>query len=610
MPKKQPLTKRHGPGCLMLFALPFACFGAFMGWRFFSAVATWRDAARWVETPAAITSLELKRHRGDEGGTSYSVKADYNYEFAGRNYSGDRVGLFSGSDNVSNYNQRLHARLKEQRKSGSGVCYVNPFEPSEALLDRGMRLGMLAFHIPFVLLFGGFGFGALAGAAMAMRSSRSERQLAALYPDEPWRWNPAWESGTIRAGGQTKLVAWVAVAVAYNLVCGLTLLVGLATEKPGSTIMLIIAGLNLAGLLLAAAVAWKLWRRLRYGVSELQLASTPGVVGGQLTGVVIIPAVVAPSDSFLAKLECQEQRTHRSSDGESTQWNTTWDAEQSIRRTLDSGDPTQTNVPVSFTIPSDAKATDPLADKPVKWELKVTAETPGPGYEAQFEVPVFLTEDSCDGVTADEGPQSEYAEHLTLEDRLALEKIRVEANDEHQLTIVAPPLRQKLAAFLTAAFTVGWCGVAVFLFQQEAWIPWIIAAVFAFFGLVLIAATIETALSSSELSITGDRWVARNGWYGLRPTKRFTRDKISRLSLSTILSSTTGSGPTKSWKNLKAKLNGGKQVTLVTHLSDRHTEQALLEELRRRAGLDDQGQRPKDKESPEWDNLMDLPAEE
>ncbi len=423
MPKKQPLTKRHGPGCLMLFALPFACVGAFMGWRFFSAVVTWRDAARWVETPAAITSLELKRHTGDEGGTSYSVKAAYNYEFAGRKHSGDRVGLFSGSDNVSNYNRQLFKRLERARDNNAALCYVNPFDPSEALLDRGMRLGMLLFHVPFVLMFGGFGFGMLAGGALAIRSARAERRLSKLYPDEPWRWNPAWQTDTIRQSGRY-MPAWIAAAVAYNLVCGVTLLVGLAMESPGTTVMLIIAGLNLAGLVLAAVVGWKVWRRLRYGVSQLQLATTPGVVGGQLTGVVTIPATVPARAGFLSRIQCLEQRTRSNSDGNTTQWFNCWDAEQSTRTTFDSGDVGQTNFPVSFTIPSDAKPTDPLADRPVKWELKVTAETPGPSYAAEFEVPVFLTEDSRDGVVAEDRTPLEYEDVLTLAARLAREDPR------------------------------------------------------------------------------------------------------------------------------------------------------------------------------------------
>ncbi len=75
------------------------------------------------------------------------------------------------------------------------------------------------------------------------------------------------------------------------------------------------------------------------------------------------------------------------------------------------------------------------------------------------------------------------------------------------------------------------------------------------------------------------------------------------------MSQTTGDGPTQSWKNLQAQLNDGKKITLVTHLTGRHTEEALLQELRRRAGLIELGARPQEAESQEWDKLMDLPED-
>ena len=60
MPNTRPKLA-NGPGCLMLFALPFIAFGAGMGGCAGWTAVKVRDSQHWKEVPAVIKSAELKR---------------------------------------------------------------------------------------------------------------------------------------------------------------------------------------------------------------------------------------------------------------------------------------------------------------------------------------------------------------------------------------------------------------------------------------------------------------------------------------------------------------------------------------------------------------------
>lgn len=600
-------SSRWGIGCALLFALPFAGVGAFMGYRFVSSILTWRDAAGWVETTAQIDSLELERHRGKDS-TSYQVVAEYTYQYDGSAYHGDRVGLFSGSDNVGDYHRMTHARLKSLRKRKQPIpCYVDPDNPQQALLDRQMRLGLLTFHAPFVVGFGAVGFGMLGWAAAGVWKQGSAKELAKLHPDEPWRWKPEWESGLVRSSGVGKMAAWMLVALLWNATCGTLLAVAFAMESPGLTIFWVIVGLNLLGAVLLLYALFLFWRHLRYGTSELQLASVPGVIGGNLTGVVTLPARVPDEEGFNTKLLCQRQTTTRSGGESNTTIVTVWEDERLIGKTLDSGDPSKTAVPVMFTIPSDATATDPEAGAPVSWKLKITAAAPGPDYLAEFEVPVFLTKDSRDGVTREDQPLTEYEAEPPLAALLGRERIRLEDRGQWDLRVTAPPLRNPLGALSAGLFTAVLYVVAVVMFTQGMLIFPIILSLVGLIGLFI---TGESALNSSQLTIDGDRWTAASGWYGFRKTRRFHAGDIRKISLKQVMTSSSGSGDSKKWNHLRAKLKDGDKVILVHYLENRLAERKLLAELNRQAGLDRGGDARKDDASGQWGDVMDLPAEE
>jgi len=63
---------------LILFALPFAGGGTFVGYLAGSTVVTWARAQSWDEVPAHILSADLDVNSGDDS-TTYRVRAVYQY---------------------------------------------------------------------------------------------------------------------------------------------------------------------------------------------------------------------------------------------------------------------------------------------------------------------------------------------------------------------------------------------------------------------------------------------------------------------------------------------------------------------------------------------------
>lgn len=162
-----PRTPRTTPAAqpsrwlLTLFALPFAAVG--VGMLLLSVLPTlydWTRMQSWQPVDATLLSARLDVHSGKS--RTYSVSARYRFEVAGRTLEGQRVAISEGADNIGDFHQRLGERLERAQAQGQTVrAWVDPSNPADAVIDRSLRGGLLAFKMAFVLLFGGVGLGLL-----------------------------------------------------------------------------------------------------------------------------------------------------------------------------------------------------------------------------------------------------------------------------------------------------------------------------------------------------------------------------------------------------------------------------------------------------------------
>ncbi len=136
---------------------------------------------KWVETPCLI--LESKFQRDDD---QYKVRVTYEYEIAGELFQGDqfRSPNHIQKERISRSDQHWRKQLKKGNRT---VCYVDPHDPSSAVLDRKFSYLMLLGAIP--LVFVAIGAGGLIAAPRMIAASRDQgAQLAeALSRQDPSR---------------------------------------------------------------------------------------------------------------------------------------------------------------------------------------------------------------------------------------------------------------------------------------------------------------------------------------------------------------------------------------------------------------------------------------
>ena len=390
---KKPITSA-GFGCLLLIALPFAAVGAGMAVWIVCNLVAYARMASWEETPAKVRHAELKAH-SDTDGDTYEVVAEYEYHYGGRKYVGHRVEIDSGADNFGSFQRDAHRQLSACQKSGRPFhCFVNPADPSQAVLFREMRWEIIGAKMIFALAGGAVGFGTLAFAVMRMRRYRTEKRRSADYPEQPWLWRPEWADGRIPSASKFRLAFAWAVAVVCNAISSLFLIV-LFTENDLPLLFYLfllfpVASLGILAWALVITVRW-----FRYGTSVFQMAAVPGVIGGQLAGVIHVRVKVQPPDGFRLGLKCLREGAESET--------VLWEDEQVVARQLRQADPARTAIPVLFNIPYECEETS--GAPATRWRL----EAKGGSFHATFEAPVFKTDASDPNFVPDRKAIADYA---------------------------------------------------------------------------------------------------------------------------------------------------------------------------------------------------------
>jgi hypothetical protein len=145
---------KHGRyGLAALFVIFAAIGGGLLYPLGIRPIARTIEAESWVTTSCKVLRAEVRSHDSDDG-TTYSVYVLYQYEFNGQIYKSDRFGFVGGSSSGFERKARIVNAYKEAARP---VCYVNPRDPSQAVLKRGFRAALLVILFPLVFLLVGVG---------------------------------------------------------------------------------------------------------------------------------------------------------------------------------------------------------------------------------------------------------------------------------------------------------------------------------------------------------------------------------------------------------------------------------------------------------------------
>jgi hypothetical protein len=574
MKSKMTRSDKKGMGCLILFALPFAGVGLFVGYLALSMLSGWVQVLGWQEVPARIHAVELIEHVGDDS-TSYSVEAQYEYRFRGDTYIGDRVSLTDSADNIGSFHEDVYQELARYRDSGEPFrCFVNPDDPADSILYRDLRWGLLGLMLVFALVFGGVGFGFMIGAVVGQRIVTKEARLKADHPEEPWLWDHTWVGGRIKSGSKAKAIGITIFATLWNLISLPPSFLIWDELAAGNRIILLVLLFPLVGIFMAIA-AGRMWLQyFRFSQSLFEMRRFPGVLGGMLQGHILTGMKAAPEKGVRLTLSCIRKESSGSGKNRSTSERVLWQETDLIDRAHLAYTPHGWRIPVELGIPYDAgpaSSTDD-DDESVFWRLEASAVLPGVDYEADFKVPIFKTDDSDPEFEREPRESSSVFSAAALEEELGAVGIHVESTPAGGRRIVFSRGRNLGAAIGLTIFLAIWTGAIWLMLHFGA--PIIFPIFFGVFELLLLYGAVDLWLTRRVIEINSVELAYSKGIFG--PGKQTVIPAHEIVSIKPNRGMQSG---TKLYYQIEVRSRGDEKHTIATQIGSLQLTRSLINEI-------------------------------
>lgn len=379
-------------------------------------------------------------------------------------------------------------------------------------------------------------------------------------PNLPWTCREDWAKGEIKSGGGFS--AWIAwVFAVWLTVSGMVVAVrGVsgANGVEGGAIVFLLLGAGAGFCLLAIHLTI---RRHRFGCSTLRLTTVPGVLGGALAGVIHTERPLRAQD-FRLHLGCYEVTTDRDGAREELKW----ESEKTLRGEVTAGG---AGVPVLFQIPHWCPSSAVTGDRRrIVWRLEVTGRTPGTGYHAQFEVPIFRTSQSREDAPALPEPAAGFAKTIDAAS-LGIIVRPVSGGTE----FIFPAARNLQLGLGLGAFTAIWqLFLIIFYNKAEKWFVIVWSAIL----LLLLHTLIGIWTVRSRLVVGPNGIELTRRWFVFSFHKQIARGDVLEVRPKSALSSGT-----TTYYDLVAVTDIGKFVKLASLIRGAQESAWLAQEIKK-----------------------------
>lgn len=371
-----------------MFALAFAAVGLWMLWSISTTLFDAWQTRDWQPVQARLLTAGYTTNTGSEADT-YEAYARYSYVFNAQTFTGDRVALSSGGDNIGKFQRNLGRRLSAAQARGETITvWVDAANPSRSIVDRSIRWELLGFKSIFLLVFGGLGFGLL---IWVWRAPPTVDQTLPKYQHSPWLLNDKWQTESIRSDSKNAMWgAWLFAAF-WNLISAPLpfLIYGEVVEKQNHLALIgLLFPLVGIGLLVWAIRRTREWRR--FGPTPVVLDPFPGSIGGHVGGTIDTNLPFDGAQRFLLTLSSIHSYESGSGDSRSQREKALWQDELVARS---EPGPTGTRLTFRFDVPGDLEESDAeqRGDSFHLWRLNVRAELADADLDRDFTIPVYAT---------------------------------------------------------------------------------------------------------------------------------------------------------------------------------------------------------------------------
>lgn len=427
------------------------------------------------------------------------------------------------------------------------------------------------------LAFGGVGVAVYLLTRAGFRAQAREEDLRAAYPNEPWKWREDWANGRMKSS--TKGVArflW-GFAILWNLISTPMILVLLPEEVIEKQNYGALFGLifPLVGIGLLVAATRKTIQERKFGDCAFVMQRTPGVLGGDLAGTIVIPRGMATAETLSVRLSCIHAVTHRSGKSTTTDEHVLWQAEEPALHLAPAAEESALGAAVRFTIPYDSRPTETIdGNSRIFWKLEASADVPGVDFAAVFEVPVFKTGDSSPGKTEEELRSEELRNQPPILSPVDLSAVSINATAGGGTEFVIHPAGKMPGMAGAVVFALIFGGVGIGIGYLGA--PILFPLVFVGFALLIIFLMIFTAFGESRIVVEEGHVSVRNMLFGIMRGKRMPCSSIAKIGV-------TGEGrPGKPGHfSITFTKTDGKTASPLQFMSERGQADWLAEELRK-----------------------------
>lgn len=577
-------VKQTGGGCAVLFGLPFILAGLAIGWFFyFPVISGWWSARGWEEVPCWIEKAEMTSSRGSKGGVTYQTTAGYRYEYRGRTYRGEKVGLTGGSDNFGDFQQRAHSTLRAfEGKDQPFRCYVNPAKPEQAVLFRDLRWGLMLMLSIFPTVFPLIGALVSAGGAMGARKAAAERKLAQQHPSEPWRWRQEWRGETIHEskngmGAILGVAGWILLVqgpLAFAIIGG-----GVLAESFTAVFALLPALLALIPLFFA-------WRRVQtrrvLGRPSLWLKQTPLRPGSVLEGELRFDCVLSSREVIQARLLCRRKITRGSGKGAATTTENIWEHTETLSAGEARRDMSGVALPLRVEIPRglpcaviEEATAGVTAFAGHEWSLELAPASGGKA--AVLPLPVFVSRAEAEQARSAAGHDVEAAAPDTdgLVERLRSGGVLAEFDtDGVPMMIDCPPGRFRFLGGFLLVFGLIWLGIFILmLWKGDA--PLIFRLIWGTTAPLIIIGGLWTLLHRRVVRFTTDELRIQ---HSVGPFYSWSESFAPRHIVRFMHDTNMQSG-NQHYYRVRAETTFGKTRTLVDGITESLTAETLAARL-------------------------------
>ncbi|MEZ5529172.1 MAG: DUF3592 domain-containing protein [Porticoccaceae bacterium] len=377
-----------------IFGLMFFISGLWAVWlTTHNAFQAWFMAVNYVPAKAYVESVSLKSVRHDNA-TTYQTVATYRYTYHGKEYTGDRVSIHSGSDNVGSYQEDMAQKLKTAYYNQRSITiYVDPNNPVNSIIDKNLRPLLLILPAciagPFLVI----GFVLMRLSLTSGRNSWSSSRLNDnLPPDSENNSTQVSQEQSregIKAINHRTLWIWTIFAAMFNFPTLPLLLLMPHEVRKGNYGVLFGLVFVAVGLVFLTIVVRALLEQRRFRDVKLFLQPYPSQIGEAVAGYLYVPIEKRPNQYYKVTLELMHTERKSTSEGTSNVTSSVW---QRATKGNAYSTPTGSRVEFSFHIPegmNESRSGDGLG---YWWQITVKCNNRGINLNRKYEIPVVKTD--------------------------------------------------------------------------------------------------------------------------------------------------------------------------------------------------------------------------